>query len=195
MTFPGSLMSSNLTFLFPASSITIVFFGKEDISGGLIAVKEGVPEPVMISFQQGLDQKFKQPSGTGIDFSMFEETELLQESDVNVYPLLVKAVAYPLDSSDSEEYLDGNFQITQAVFEKDRGVHQVRFVKQMLWVQGIRYELQEIFGIGNSVDGHTDGTDPGRECVICLSEPSDTTVLPCRHMVYNNSSFPYCPPL
>lgn len=25
--------------------------------------------------------------------------------------------------------------------------------------------------------------DPGKECVICLTEPKDTAVLPCRHMV------------
>jgi len=25
-------------------------------------------------------------------------------------------------------------------------------------------------------------TDIGRECVICMTEPRDTTVLPCRHM-------------
>lgn len=144
-------------------------------------------EPVTVSFQQGLDQKFKQSSGTGIDFSMFEETELSQESDIKVYPLLVKAGAYPLDCSNSEGNLPANSQITQAVFEKEKGVHQVRALKQILWAQGMRYELQEIFGIGNSVDGNADGSDPGKECVICLSEPRDTTVLPCRHMVYNHS--------
>ncbi|RVW97263.1 putative E3 ubiquitin-protein ligase LOG2 [Vitis vinifera] len=163
-------------------SITVVFFGKEGISGDLITVKEGVIEPVTVSFQQGLDQKFKQPSGTGIDFSMFEETELMQESDIKVCPLLVKAGAYPLDHSQSEGNLTGNSQITQAVFEKEKGVQQVRVVKQILWAEGMRYELQEIFGIGNSVDDNADGTDSGKECVICLSEPRDTTVLPCRHM-------------
>ncbi|CBI16302.3 unnamed protein product, partial [Vitis vinifera] len=165
-----------------AGSITVVFFGKEGISGDLITVKEGVIEPVTVSFQQGLDQKFKQPSGTGIDFSMFEETELMQESDIKVCPLLVKAGAYPLDHSQSEGNLTGNSQITQAVFEKEKGVQQVRVVKQILWAEGMRYELQEIFGIGNSVDDNADGTDSGKECVICLSEPRDTTVLPCRHM-------------
>ena len=60
-------------------------------------------------------------------------------------------------------------------------------MKQILWVNETRYELQEIYGIGNSVDGDDDSADdandPGKECVICLSEPRDTTVLPCRHMV------------
>lgn len=54
-------------------------------------------------------------------------------------------------------------------------------------MNGIRYELQEIYGIGNTVDGdELDGNDPGKECVICLSEPRDTTVLPCRHMCLCN---------
>ncbi|KAL8497487.1 hypothetical protein ACS0TY_020989 [Phlomoides rotata] len=74
------------------------------------------------------------------------------------------------------------FQITQAVFEKDKGEYHVRVVKQILRVNGMRYELQEIYGIGNSVEGEFDGNDPRKECVICISEPRDTTVLPCRHM-------------
>ena len=61
----------------------------------------------------------------------------------------------------------------------------MKVVKQILWVNGMRYELQEIYGIGNSVESDVDGNDPGKECVICLSEPRDTTVLPCRHMVFN----------
>jgi E3 ubiquitin-protein ligase MGRN1 len=49
------------------------------------------------------------------------------------------------------------------------------------------YELQEIFGIeGASGDGSAladgDGGDNGRECVVCMTAPRDTTVLPCRHM-------------
>ena len=49
------------------------------------------------------------------------------------------------------------------------------------------YELQEIVGIEGpsddasaSADG--DGGDNGRECVVCMTAPRDTTVLPCRHM-------------
>ncbi|GJV36994.1 hypothetical protein Tco_1409471 [Tanacetum coccineum] len=41
-----------------------------------------------------------------------------------------------------------------------------------MWVNEIKYELQEIYGIGNLVDGaDSDGNDPDKECVICLSEP------------------------
>ncbi|KAI3909492.1 hypothetical protein MKX01_029308 [Papaver californicum] len=141
----------------------------------------------MLTFQKGLAQLFKQPSGTGIGLSILEEAELLNSGgDMEVYPLVVKEEASPLDCSGSEEgnprTRSINSQITQAVFEKEKGEYQVKVMKQILWANGMRYELQEIYGIGNSVESDFDGNDPGKECVICLSEPRDTTVLPCRHM-------------
>lgn len=152
--------------------------------------KEDLLPPITVSFQQGLGQKFRQESGTGIDLSLFEEAELLKVSETGVYPLAIKAEANPIPSvsenGNSTNPGTTNSQITQAVFEKEKGEYQVKVTKQILWVNGMRYELQEIYGIGNSVDGADfDGNDPGKECVICLSEPRDTTVLPCRHMVHH----------
>ncbi|EHA8588835.1 Zinc finger protein [Cocos nucifera] len=184
---PGRFL---VTFTFDATvagSIIIYFFAKEGFNCDLAATKENLLEPVTVSFQQGLGQKFQQPSGTGIDFSMFEEAELIKEGEMEVYPLAVKAEASPSNNQgpvgEGQKIGTSNSQITQAVFEKkENGEYQVRVVKQVLWVNGTRYELQEIYGIGNSVDGDFDTNDPGKECVICLSEPRDTTVLPCRHM-------------
>ncbi|GER43474.1 RING/U-box superfamily protein [Striga asiatica] len=163
-------------------SITIIFFAKEGEDCCLTPMKESLHPPITVHFQQGLAQKFKQPSGTGIDFSMFEEAELSKDADMDIYPLAVKAEASPDTQSGNSDGGSTNSQITQAVFEKDKGEYHVRVVKQILWVNGMRYELQEIYGIGNSVEGEFDSNDPGKECVICLSEPRDTTVLPCRHM-------------
>ncbi|KAK4272882.1 hypothetical protein QN277_021376 [Acacia crassicarpa] len=167
-----------------AGSITILFFAKEGDGCILTPTKENLLAPVTVHFEQGLGQKFRQPAGTGIDFSVFEESELLR-SDNDVYPLAVKADASSDNHEGSNETLTPggtNSQITQTVFEKEKGEFRVRVVKQILWVNGMRYELQEIYGIGNSVENDLDGNDPGKECVICLSEPRDTTVLPCRHM-------------
>lgn len=192
ITFCLSYLDLNITVSL-ASSITVVFFAKEGEDCNLAPTKENLFAPVTVQFQRGLGQKFRQPSGTGIDFSMFEETELLKEGNMDVYPLAVKADASPVNQNGSDgNSIPGpaNSQITQAVFEKEKGEYQVRVVKQILWVNGMRYELQEIYGIGNSVDGDVDANDPGKECVICLSEPRDTTVLPCRHMVHIH--FTYC---
>ncbi|KAK7279357.1 hypothetical protein RJT34_24406 [Clitoria ternatea] len=182
---PGRFLVS---FTFDATvsgSITILFFAKEGDGCTLTPTKENVLAPVTVNFQQGLGQKFKQPAGTGIDFSIFEESELLNVGDMDIYPVAIKADASSSDQDGSNEIPTSsstNSQITQAVFEKEKGEFQVKVIKQILWVNGMRYELQEIYGIGNSVESDLDGNDPGKECVICLSEPRDTTVLPCRHM-------------
>ncbi|XP_051152432.1 probable E3 ubiquitin-protein ligase LOG2 [Andrographis paniculata] len=168
-----------------AGSITIIFFAKEGEGCSLTPTKESLHPPITVHFEKGLAQKFRQPLGTGIDFSQFEEGELSRDGDMEVYPLAVKAETTQ-DSRAGNPAADKggstNSQITQAVFEKDKGEYHVRVVKQILWVDCKRYELQEIYGIGNSVEGEFDGNDPGKECVICLSEPRDTAVLPCRHM-------------
>ncbi|KAK9079302.1 hypothetical protein SSX86_000973 [Deinandra increscens subsp. villosa] len=167
-----------------ACSITLYFFAKEGDNCNLTTDKADSIPPITLTFQQGLGQKFKQTPGTGIDLSAYEETELSNENELSVYPLAVKAEATPSSPEVSNQYPGvNNSQITDAVFEKVKGEFKVRVVKQILWVNGIRYELQEIYGIGNSVDsGDFDGNDSSKECVVCLSEPRDTTVLPCRHM-------------
>ncbi|KAL6496270.1 putative E3 ubiquitin-protein ligase log2 [Orobanche gracilis] len=179
---PGKYLVSFTFDATVAGSITIIFFAKEGEDCCLTPMKESLHPPITVHFQQGLAQKFKQPNGTGIDFSMFEERELSKDADMDIYPLVVKAEASPDTQSGNSDNGSTNSQITQAVFEKDKGEYHVRVVKQILWVNGMRYELQEIYGIGNSVEGEADANDPGKECVICLSEPRDTTVLPCRHM-------------
>lgn len=90
-------------------------------------------------------------------------------------------------------------QTTYAYLVKEEdGSWEARTVRQKIWVEGISYELQEIYGIQDiySRDKKTApvGTEKpkdslasyedleGRECTICLSEVRDTTVLPCRHM-------------
>ncbi|KAJ7972410.1 RING finger protein [Quillaja saponaria] len=181
---PGSFLVAFTFDATVAGSLIVMFFAKEGEDCNLNPTKENL-SPVTIHFQQGLGQKFRQPIGAGIDFSMFEESELLKVGGVDVYPLTVKAEASSVNEEGSNETPVSdttNSQITQAVFEKEKGEYRVRVVKQILWVNNMRYELQEIYGIGNSVEADVDGNDAGKECVICLSEPRDTTVLPCRHM-------------
>ncbi|KAM3205329.1 putative E3 ubiquitin-protein ligase LOG2 [Capsicum annuum] len=165
--------------------LIVIFFGKEGEDCSLTPMKESLLPSITVEFQQDLDQKFRQPSGTGIDLSMFDEAESFKDGDADLYPLVVKAEAFPGGLSVLEDgkaaSVSTTSQITQAVFEKYKGEYHVRVVKQILWINGMRYELQEIYGIDNSIDNNLDENDPGKECVICLSEPRDTTVLPCRH--------------
>jgi hypothetical protein len=74
----------------------------------------------------------------------------------------------------------------------------IKSLKQKIQVGSVSYELQEIYGIdqsrsrvpGSPASNGASGEDAsaeddgcgGSECVICMSETKDTTVLPCRHM-------------
>lgn len=80
-------------------------------------------------------------------------------------------------------------QITQTVIQKlNNESFQVKLMNQILWTNGECYELQEILGLVDSAEVETEANednadDKGKECVTCLSEPRNTMVLPCRHMV------------
>ncbi|KAL0874982.1 hypothetical protein Bca101_024687 [Brassica carinata] len=175
---PGQLL---VFFSFDATvpgRITVVFFAEEDSEFHLTATKADTLPPITFDFEKGgLGQKYIQPSGTGVDLSVFEDSELFKEEvGTCIYPLAVKIEAAQEDGK-SGSSSSTNAQITQVTFVKEKGEIKPSVVKQFLWVNGSRYELQDIYGIGNTAD-----VGDAKECVVCLSEPRDTIVLPCRHM-------------
>ncbi|KAJ4956555.1 hypothetical protein NE237_013338 [Protea cynaroides] len=172
-------------------SITIFYFAKEGANCSFSPLYPEAYMPVRIPFRKGLGQKFRQVPGTGIDLGFFELDDLFKPSmGEDVFPLVILAQACLLPQP-AENQLgqslplarSSHAQITQAVLAKNNGgPFQASVVKQILWVDGVRYELREIYGIGNSVVAGFDDNDQGMECVICMTEPKDTAVLPCRHL-------------
>ncbi|KAF5946012.1 hypothetical protein HYC85_016240 [Camellia sinensis] len=146
--------------------------------------------PVSIPFQKGLRQKFCQSSGTGIDLGFFDINDLSKPlRGEDVFPLVISAesilpsLAKDAQLDESTVTIAPNAQITQAVLEKNDESHfQVKVIKQILWVDAVRYELREIYGISSSNDVTINDNDSGKECVICMTDPKDTAILPCRHM-------------
>nr|WBO26474.1 RING3 type E3 ubiquitin ligase [Aquilaria sinensis] len=183
-----------VSFVFDAlfdGSITIYYFAKEEVGCKFVPVFPEAHMPVRISFQKGLGQKFRQPSGTGIDLGFFELDDLSKPSpEEDIFPLVIVAETSVHPSSTDEHVSDlapsksANMQITQTVLEKNDGnVFDVKVIRQILWVDGVRYELREIYGLGSTSAAETfDDGDSGKECVICMTENKDTAVLPCRHM-------------
>ncbi|OIW19771.1 hypothetical protein TanjilG_27310 [Lupinus angustifolius] len=183
-----------LSFVFDAlfhGSITIFYLAKEEEQCRFIPLYPDAFEPITFPFEKGAGQKFCQPSGTGIDLGFFELDDLSKPSPrEDVFPLVIcaetRAGTPSPDENPSGSMLDSSprMQITQAVLEKSNGSgpFQVKVVKQILWIDNVRYELRELYGIGGSAATDFDDTDPGKECVICMTEPKDTAVLPCRHM-------------
>lgn len=170
-------------------SITIFYFAKEGDNCAFNPVYPDIHVPVKIPFLKGLGQKFCQPSGSGIDFGFFDIDDLSKPAGGDVFPLVISAESSlsstMMDEESNNDILNtsAHAQITQAVIEKNNENHfQVKVIKQILWVDGVRYELREIYGISDSNEIIND-KDSGKECVICMTEPKDTAVLPCRHMV------------
>ncbi|KAF7098273.1 hypothetical protein CFC21_100026 [Triticum aestivum] len=180
-----------LAFSFDADapgSITVYFFAQEADDSVLKGTKENLLKPVTVTFKEGHGQEFRQPSGTGIKLSMFEESELTKVGEDHVFPLALKVeVGVPSNQELGREHdaEDSKSLAKFAVFvKKDSAEYGINIVQQILWVNGTRYVLQEIYGIGNrnTADRNVNEDDSGKECVVCLTEPRDTTVLPCRHM-------------
>uniref|UniRef100_A0A0D9WG79 RING-type E3 ubiquitin transferase n=2 Tax=Leersia perrieri TaxID=77586 RepID=A0A0D9WG79_9ORYZ len=168
----------------PSTPVTIYYFAKEGKDSSFSSVYPELQKPTKIPFQKGLAQKFVQPSGSGVDLGFFSLDELSKTSG-EVFPLVIYAEACPPDEQGHQPVNSIRAQITLAVIEKHNNELQVKVVKQILWSDGVKYELQEIFGIVNSTEADVpdaDDADMGKECVICLTEPRDTAVFPCRHL-------------
>lgn len=173
-------------------SFTIIFFAKEEENCTIVPHYPEAFKPTKVAFQKGTAQKFIQPSGTGTDLGFFSLDDLSNPLQEEVYPLVISAETVISPRSGSEEPLVHK-QVTQACLEKadGDGSFKVKVVKQILWIEGARYELRELYGIDNSTaqddvaSGLEDSGD--KECVICLTEPKDTAVMPCRHLVNNFS--------
>lgn len=81
--------------------------------------------------------------------------------------------------------------ISYGVFKKngEGSINGAQIIKQVILINGMPFELKSIYGMveeGETVTGESaDATvidDPAqRECVICLTEESNTVIMPCGH--------------
>lgn len=182
-----------VSFVFDArfdGSITIYYFAMEEKeSGKFIPVFPEAHTPIKVPFQEGTGQRFCQPSRTGVDLRHYNMEGLGKPSADGVFPIVI--LAEVTSSSQAADQVPGKSsseasqraQITQAVIErKSDGSLEVKVIKQIVLVDGVRYEVRELYGIGSSSTQGFNDDDPGKECVICMTEPKDTAVMPCRHL-------------
>jgi hypothetical protein len=141
-----------------------------------------------------------------IDLSLHQgDIGALSSANGNTFPLVIRLEVITdrglKDGHSLDELVPGaeqqswaQSQTTFAALHKEEdGSWSVRVLKQKIWVDGTSYELQEIYGleqagkrpmagaVGTSAAAAAEEAEE-RLCVICLVNPRDTTVLPCRHM-------------
>lgn len=193
---PSTLLVS---FSFDAAapcSVSVFFNVTEDSADSCkLTLVNSEPAP-RVAFDKGLGQEFVQKLEHGLLLDTVSPADLLSTGP-ETFPLVVRLETVKKDAT-TEDGRERQLveppgsplpkwvqaQTTYATLTKNSdGEYMVRVLKQKIWVEGVSYELQEIYGIEQCTSGTAvTGDDTGKECVICMSEPRDTTVLPCRHM-------------
>ncbi|KAG6448689.1 hypothetical protein O3G_MSEX005649 [Manduca sexta] len=182
----------NIEFTFDCDArcaITIFYFCTEEVTptGVVYYPRDAAMTSQTYHYKKGANQQFCQIAHV-FDPSKYPEEDLLYNADREIIPIAIYCV---VDEGQEAEIRQSHTTI--AVVEKHSdGTYVLKALKQKLFVDGLCYLLQEIYGIENknldtkpSSDEETE--DGGSECVICMCDMRDTLILPCRHLCLCNS--------
>lgn len=183
----------NLQFTFDSDvrcAITVYYFSTEEISP--VAATYNVDSGSGLKsetyyYKRGANQVFNQP-GHVIQPGSFKDSDLsFHENDdgITVVPVAIQCVALDGDSPRQAHTTVASFERTH------EGAYVLKNIKQKLFVDGLSYLLQEIYGLENKSSdcppnkaGFDDDEfdDCGADCVVCMCDLRDTIILPCRHL-------------
>lgn len=180
----------NIEFVFDADArcaITVYHFCIEDIgaSGVSYIPRDSSLLSETFHFKRGVGQVFSAPSHV-FNPALFSEEDLSYSCEKDTFPVVIHCVV----EEGAEECRQSHTTICVVDHHSD-GTYALRALKQKIFVDGLCYLLQEIYGIENKLVskpiGDEDTDDNGSECVICMCDTRDTLILPCRHLCLCNS--------
>jgi hypothetical protein len=169
-----------LEFIFDAATectVSIWYLAEEktDTSNNTLSFDSGFPtQPLTIQYEAALGQRYEQDPAFAFDVSLVSNRgQMYYHQGSQFFPIVIMLQTCEENPNRVQS------QTTFATFKSNGdGTLSMAVLKQKIQVQGNAYELQEIYGIE---PGQNDAEN-SKECVICMSAPKDTTVLPCRHM-------------
>lgn len=173
-----------------ACAVSVFFCATESVNHGNIttglAPKRGTPTRVV--YPKGLSQHHSQQERKEdfFEVSRYTAPDLSHRPEApHKYPVVVLLEAVEDTELGSVGPARTTFpgsasvqsQATYAsITRHGDGTLSIKVLKQKIQVLGQAFEMQAIYGVDR-----TEG-DAGSDCVVCMSEPRTTTVLPCRHM-------------
>jgi len=187
----------NLQFTFDSDvrcAITICYFCTEEISP-IAATYTPSGDSGFKSetyyYKRGANQPFNQLNHV-IQPGSFKDSDLAfrENSDeagnggglLTTVPIAIQCVALDGDSPRQAHTTVASFERTH------EGAYVLKNIKQKLFVDGLSYLLQEIYGLENKTADlpnkqfEEDFDDCGADCVVCMCDLRDTIISPCRHL-------------
>ncbi|KAK4537947.1 hypothetical protein CDCA_CDCA15G3972 [Cyanidium caldarium] len=190
----------------------IVYWCARDVTNGSVQVRRLALEPLRNAspphstpFQAGMSQVYRQKPERALRITDYRREDLFPKSfdgpDAR-YPVVIQLELDEPGATEEEFRGRVRSQVTYATLVEPphlppsaslSSVEQiaVQVVLQKILVDGTVYELQEIYGIeasstttmmATTMRPGAAGDDTDDVCIVCMTDPRDTAVLPCRHM-------------
>lgn len=149
---------------------------QEDPPGSLVDV---------VSFGPGLGQVYRSPF---LDFAKWSSAPLAYDAALPKHvPVAVKLEVAGKDGRNpSVQYTYVSLHCHEGTpgAEPRERPWSVQVYAQKLQYGEQVFILHELFGVSSALTDEVDPDVGSGECIICLAEPRDTAVLPCRHMCF-----------
>jgi Zinc finger, C3HC4 type (RING finger) len=168
-------------------AIRIYYFCTEELQPNNIiySPKDSSTTSEVFNYEKGANQTFSQPLHI-FQASQFNDEDMLYNAEKEIHPIVIH---YVVDENNGDGMMHSHSTICVVDHHSSEGDYHLRAMKQKIFVDGLCYLLQEIYGIENknlTRPVTEDDEDNGSECVICICESRDTLILPCRHLCLCN---------